>query len=102
MRAGPDRWVAIDPNLTAGTVATEAHTVIRSHLPVLLASESPSGLLRDWTTRFSDAAGVEVGQAQQISLARYLASYYWEAQHGGDPDDVENLRLGMFLTANQV
>ena len=30
MRAGGDRWVAIDPYFIAGTVANEAHTVIRS------------------------------------------------------------------------
>ena len=102
MRAGPDRWVAIDPYFVAGTAANEAHTVIRSQLPVLLASRSPSRLLRDWTARFSDGAAVDAGQAQRISLARYLASYYWEAQHGGDPSNVENLRLGLFLTADQV
>ena len=102
MRASPDRWVAIDPYLLAGTAANEAHTVIRSHLPAILASRSPGSLLRGWTAGFSDAAGVEVGQAQRISLARYLASYYWEAQHGGDAGNVENLRLAVFLTANQV
>lgn len=102
MRAGGDRWVAIDPCFIAGTVANEAHTVIRSHLPALLSSESPGGLLREWTAGFCDAAGVEMDQAQRISLARYLGSYYWEVQHGGDPVNVENLRRALFLTANQV
>lgn len=102
MRAGPGRWVAIDPQLTAGPVANEAHTVVRSHLPLILAGAGPSGLLHDWTARFCDAAGAEPDQAQRISLARYLASYYWEAQHDGDPANVEKLRRGLFLTANQL
>ena len=102
MSASQDQWVAIDPYLLAGTAANEAHTVIRSHLPVLLASRSPSRLLHDWTAMFCDAAAVDAGQAQRVSLARYLASYYWEAQHGGDPGNVENLRLGLLLTADQV
>jgi streptomycin 6-kinase len=102
MRASPGRWVAIDPYFIAGTVANEAHTVMRSQLPALLATANPSALLRDWTAGFSDAAGVDVDQAQRISLARYLASYYWEAENGGDPGSVENLRLGLFLTADQV
>ncbi|MFT4167019.1 MAG: hypothetical protein QM650_17415 [Microlunatus sp.] len=76
--------------------------MIRSHLPTLLSSGSPSSLLREWTAEFCDAAGVEVDQVQRISLARYLASYYWEAQNSGDPDNVENLRRGLLLTANQV
>lgn len=48
------------------------------------------------------AAGVEVGLAHRLSLARFLASYYWEAQHGGDPGNVENLRLGLFFTAGAL
>lgn len=102
MRASPGRWVAIDPYLIAGTAANEAHTVIRSHLPALLTTANPRDQLRDWTAGFSDAAGIAVDQAQRISMARYLASYYWEAEHGGDPGNVENLRHGLFLTADQI
>lgn len=91
-------WLAIDPLLVRGPVINEAHTVIRSLLPQILESEHPETLLRNFTRRFCDAAGADYESAQRLSLARYVASYYWEAQNKGDPANIERLRRASQLT----
>lgn len=99
LRAGPDRWLAIDPAAVQGTAAHEAHTVVRGRLPQLLAGDRPAAQMEAWTREFTDAADVDHGLALRLSFARYLASFYWEAQSGGDPVDVNNLREGVRISA---
>lgn len=99
LRSGPDSWVAIDPLAARGTTAHEAHTVVRGRLPELLAGPRPAAQLEAWTRAFTDAAGVDHGLALRLSFARYLASYYWEAQNGGDRANVRHLREGVRLSA---
>lgn len=98
MQSSTGAWLAIDPLLLAGTVGNEAHTVVRSMLPIILESEQPGQLLHQLTHRFCDAAGTEYETAQRISLARYVASYYWEAQNDGDPANVARLKHAASLT----
>ena len=100
VRAGADRWVAIDPYLIVGTAANEAHTVVRSHLDIVAGDPDPPELLAAWTRDFSTAADVDVEVAQRLSFARYVASYYWESQSGGSPRNVQNLRAAVFITAD--
>lgn len=98
MRASNGTWVAIDPLLICGTIANEAHTVIRSLLPLILDADSPSQLLGDLMKKFCNAAGIDYSLAQRISLARYVASYYWEAQNNGDATNIDRLRQAANLT----
>lgn len=92
------RWVAVDPSLLVGTAANEAHTVVRSRLTAVLEAEEPLVLLREWTRRFAEAADVDPSWAQALSFARYLSSYYWESQNGGDPAAVAGLRQASLLS----
>jgi streptomycin 6-kinase len=98
MRASDEAWVAIDPLFICGTIANEAHTVVRSLLPLIMDSDSPGRLMADHTRRFCDAAGTDYATAQQLSLARYIASYYWEVQNYGDSSNIDRLRKGTMLT----
>ncbi len=102
MRSAAGRWLAIDPLLLCGPVAYEAHTVVRSLLPRIVASERPAALLRELTRRFCDTAHADYEQSQLLSLARSVASYYWEAQHHGNPANVERLRRLSMLTGRML
>lgn len=99
LRSGSDSWMAIDPLAARGTTAHEAHTVVRGRLPELLAATHPAVQMETWTRDFTEAAGVDHGLGLRLSFARYLASFYWEAQNGGDPADVRNLREGVRISA---
>jgi streptomycin 6-kinase len=94
IRRGERGWVAVDPSLVAGTAAYEAHTVVRSHLAEIVASDDPVALAARWTREFTAAAGVDHREAWELSYARFVASYYWESQNQGDPITVERLRRG--------
>ncbi len=102
LAAGRGRWVAIDPQLLAGTAAHEVHTIVRSHLADVFAAPDPRGLLDAWTRAATLAAGVDHDRTHRLSLARYVASAYWEAQHGGDAADVRRLRGAAMITARLV
>ncbi len=92
LRSSPGHWVAIDPYFQAGPVTNEAHTVVRSYLPEIFTSDTPSRMLENLTREFCTAAQVRYLDAQRLSFARYVASYYWEAQNGGDPLNIDRLR----------
>lgn len=98
MKSSTGAWVAIDPQLTSGPIIHEAHTVVRSLLPLVLASDTPQMLMADLTMRFCNASGADYEGAQRLSLARYVASYYWESQNNGDPANISRLRRAADLT----
>ncbi len=102
LQADADRWVAIDPLLLVGTVANEAHTVVRSHVATISRTDDPVVLLTDWTRRFTEAAGVDHAVAQAISFARYVSSYYWESQNHGAPTNVAGLRRVALSLARSI
>jgi streptomycin 6-kinase len=102
LAAGSGRWTAIDPLLLAGTAAHEVHTIVRSHLADVFADPDPRSRLDTWTREATQAAGVDQARTHRLSLARYVASAYWEAQHGGDPADVRRLRGAAMITARLV
>jgi streptomycin 6-kinase len=102
LRAEGDRWVAIDPVLLVGTPANEAHTVVRSHLTAAIRSDDQGARLTDWTRQFSEAAGADFALARALSFARFVASYYWESQNGGETIDVARLRKAALLLAPLV
>lgn len=92
--AGDGRWVAIDPLLVAGPVAHEVHTIVRSRLPEI----GDAATLAALTAEATRAAEVDHGWAGRLSLARYVASTYWESQHGGDPANVRRLRAATLFS----
>lgn len=92
LRRESGEWVAIDPLLACGTVANEAHTVVRSLLPFVLGEPNPAAVFLQLHNRFCVAADVDPSFAMKLSLARYVASVYWETQNGGAPANVERLR----------
>lgn len=112
-------WVAIDPLLVMGTRAHEAHTVVRSLLPQMVAGPGVDGpgvdgpgvdgprvnepgaaeRLGRWLRLFSRAAGVDPAWAARLSLARFVASYYAESQTSGDADNIARLRAGALANA---
>lgn len=95
---GPEgTWVAIDPLYLCGPVEHDAHTAVRSVLGPVLRTDDPGATLRDLLSRFCRATRADEARAAALSHARMVASYYWEAQHGGDPVDVENLRRAIDL-----
>lgn len=85
-------WVAIDPLLVAGRGEWEAHTVVRSYLPEIIASQQPAAAVEHWTRQFTEAAGLDHRRALSLSFARFVGSYYWESQNGGEPENVRALR----------
>jgi streptomycin 6-kinase len=99
LHAQGGRWVAIDPLLRVGTAANDAHTVVRSHLALALSADDPTALLADWTRRFTDTAQVDFAQAQALSFARYVSTYYWESQHQGTHTAVTPLSTAASLLA---
>ncbi|WP_114853679.1 aminoglycoside phosphotransferase family protein [Brachybacterium sp. YJGR34] len=100
LRRADGSWAAIDPGLLCGPVEYEAHTVVRSVLPVALAAEDPRAELRAVVTSFCEAAGADLEVAERISFARLVSSYYWESQHAGDAFDVDRLRRTVELLAD--
>lgn len=92
MRRADGTWIAIDPGFVAGPLENEAHTVLRSLLPSMTSAPDPSGAMAEVVRAYCSAAGGDPGLALDLSHARFVASYFWEAQHHGAPDDVENLR----------
>lgn len=94
--------VAIDPLLVCGPITNEAHTVIRSFLPQILDSDTPGTFLDNLTRRFCEAAAADFEQARRISFARYVASYYWESQNGGNLANVRRLRQACDLTYQEL
>lgn len=86
-------WVAIDPKYVCGPAENEAHTVVRSVPWYRLGDEEPLASSRLLVEAFCFAGGLDVALALRISHARFAASYYWESEHGGDPGNIEWLRL---------
>ena len=99
MRRSDGPWIAIDPDFLAGPVEHEAHTILRSLLTSIVASSNPITAMADAARAFCSASGADPGLALDISHARFAASYYWEAQHKGDPENVENLRVATWYAA---
>lgn len=85
-------WVAIDPLLVAGCAEWEAHTVVRSHLPEIIAAQWPAVAVERWTRQFTEAAELDHLWAVLLSFARFVGSYYWESQNGGDLENIRALR----------
>lgn len=98
LRRGDGEWVAIDPALLCGPVENEAHTVVRSVLAPVLEGPRPREAIRDVVEAFCEAAGADADRAEEISFARAVASWFWEAQHAGRTDDIERLRRLVELT----
>ena len=98
LRCGDGRWVAIDPGHLCGPVENEAHTVVRSVLPAMLEASRPREALREVVAAFCEAAGADADRAEEISFARAVASWFWEAQHTGRTDDIERLRRLVEIT----
>jgi streptomycin 6-kinase len=92
LRADSGRWVAIDPVLLVGTAANDAHTVVRGRVGAALRADDPGALLAIWTRQFSAAADVDYDRSLSLSFARFVASYYWESQHGEEARTVADLR----------
>lgn len=93
MRRSDGEWTAIDPTCLAGPHEYEAHTILRSALTSILASTEPATTMADLIRGFCASAGADESLARDISYARFVASYYWEAQHRGDPVGIEDLRM---------
>jgi streptomycin 6-kinase len=100
LRRGDGEWVAIDPGHLCGPVENEAHTVVRSVLPAVLDASRPREALREVVEAFCEAAGADADRAEEISFARAVASWFWEAQHAGRTDDIERLRRLVELTVD--
>ena len=98
MCRGDGSWVAIDPALLRGPLENEAHTVVRSVLASVLEEPRPREALRGVVEAFCEAAGADADRAAEISFARAVASWFWEAQHNGRTADIERLRRLIELT----
>jgi len=96
-RRAEDDWVAIDPGWLCGPVEHEAHTVVRSVLPGVLDAPRPREGLRALAGAFCETSGADLERAETLSSARFVASYFWEAQHAGTADDIERLRRAIEL-----
>lgn len=92
MRRSNGGWAAIDPRYLAGPRENEAHTILRSTLTSIINSPDPVTTMSDLNLSFCEAAGADERLALEISYARFVASYYWEAQHQGDAANVHHLR----------
>ncbi|HEX7352422.1 aminoglycoside phosphotransferase family protein [Brachybacterium sp.] len=97
LRRAEDDWVAIDPGWLCGPVEHEAHTVVRSVLPGVLDAPRPREGLRALVGAFCETSGADLERAETLSCARFVASYFWEAQHAGTADDIERLRRAIEL-----
>lgn len=95
MRHADGSWAAIDPSCLAGPREHESHTILRSTLAWIIGSTDPVTTMSDIHRSFCLAAGADESFALEISYARFVASYYWESQHRGDPRNIEELRVGM-------
>lgn len=101
LRRRDGSWCAIDPVLLCGPVEFEAHTVVRSMLAGLLAVPAPLAALRDMHQEVCQAARADAAVAWELSLARFVASAYWESQHGGEAADVGRLWQAVTLLASK-
>lgn len=86
-------WVAIDPSYLCGPAENEAHTIQRSAPWYQVNGQDAVTSSHQVLTTFCEVGGSDIELAQRISHARFAASYYWEAEHGGDPRNVEWLRV---------
>lgn len=102
LRRGEDDWVAIDPGWLCGPFENEAHTVVRSVLPDLLGAPDPRAGMRAVVEAFCESAEADVERAGTLSYARFVASYFWEAQHAGRADDIEHLRRAIELLGEDL
>lgn len=95
-------WVTIDPLLVAGCGEWEAHTVVRSHLPEIIAAQQPAAAVERWTRQFTEAGELDHLWAMSLSFARFVGSYYWESQNGGDPENIRALRAVTTAMAGSI
>ena len=65
----------------------------------IMDSAHPTASMAALHHRFCDAADADEDLALDISFARFVASYYWESQHRGDPTNVANLLAGALCAA---
>ena len=98
LRRGDGDWVAIDPGPLCGPVENDAHTVVRSVLGAVLDAPRPREAIREVVEAFCEAAGADADRAEEISFARAVASWFWEAQHAGCTDDIERLHRLVEIT----
>ncbi|WP_341856316.1 hypothetical protein [Brachybacterium sp. GPGPB12] len=71
---------------------------MRGVLASVLEEPRPREALRGVVEAFCEAAGADADRAEEISFARAVASWFWEAQHAGRTDDIERLRRLIELT----
>ncbi|MGP5611104.1 aminoglycoside phosphotransferase family protein [Brachybacterium alimentarium] len=92
LRRADGSWCAIDPDLLCGPREYEAHTVLRGVLPSSADASDVGEVMASVTEQFCLAANADPVWVQALSHARFVASYYWEAQHEGDPQNIALLR----------
>ncbi|EWS80839.1 aminoglycoside phosphotransferase family protein [Brachybacterium phenoliresistens] len=96
LRRDDGAWVAIDPLYRSGPAEHEAHTVLRSvtRPPLSEGLSRARGMrrMRELLGIFCEAASLDPQRAWRISQARFAASAFWEAEHGGDAADIAWLR----------
>lgn len=92
MRRRDGSWTAIDPALLAGPAENEAHTVLRTIPRAALPDPGEHSRVRELLRIFCEDGGLDVELALSISRARFVASFYWESEHGADRDEVAGLR----------
>ena len=72
---------------------------MRSVLASVLEEPRPPEALRGVVEAFCETADADADRAAEISFARAVASWFWEAQHNGRTDDIERLRRLVEITA---
>ncbi|WP_434175838.1 hypothetical protein [Brachybacterium conglomeratum] len=71
---------------------------MRSVLGAVLDAPRPREAIREVVEAFCEAAGADADRAEEISFARAVASWFWEAQHAGCTDDIERLHRLVEIT----
>lgn len=82
LRAGRDRWLAIDPKGVVGEPAYEVGAFLRNPLPYLLERPNPAGVTARRIAQLSEALGFDRERVRSWGLAQAVLSAWWCVEDG--------------------
>jgi streptomycin 6-kinase len=85
LRAGADRWVAIDPKGVIGEPAYETGALLRNPRPDLLAADDPARVLRRRSAQLAEALSLDLQRVREWAYVQAELSAAWHVEDGEDP-----------------
>ena len=89
LRAEREPWLVVDPVLLRGDIGYDLGRLLWSRLDELPENRQ----VRDHLAAVVEAAGLELGRAQQLVLVRAMSYLLWGLEHGLTEDPPRCLRL---------